>query len=207
MNIRVRLSAQETRARIIDVAEEHFRRVGYAKTAVADLADVLGMSSANIYRFFPTKSAINDAICRKLLAEGQALATRIVNGTGTASERLQRFIGEVHSYNKSRYTEEHRIHEMVAIAMSENWPAIDEHCHEVCQMLAVLIAEGQASGEFASIDVAETSHIVFSCCCSLFHPTMIAECADKDQAVTAAQMSRFILRALGNSAPDTSRKV
>ena len=38
MNIRSRLSSDETRLRIMEVAEEHFRRIGYAKTAVADIA-------------------------------------------------------------------------------------------------------------------------------------------------------------------------
>lgn len=42
-----------SRERILDVAEEHFRRIGYQKTSVADIASCLGMSSANIYRFFP----------------------------------------------------------------------------------------------------------------------------------------------------------
>jgi AcrR family transcriptional regulator len=34
----------EVRARILDVAEEHFRRVGHRKTSVADIASELGMS-------------------------------------------------------------------------------------------------------------------------------------------------------------------
>jgi len=44
---------EETRARILKVAEEHFRRIGYHKTSVADIASELGMSPANVYRFFP----------------------------------------------------------------------------------------------------------------------------------------------------------
>jgi AcrR family transcriptional regulator len=35
--------------------------MGYQKTAVADIARELGMSPANVYRFFPSKSAINEA--------------------------------------------------------------------------------------------------------------------------------------------------
>jgi AcrR family transcriptional regulator len=58
MNIRQRISAEDMRERILVVAEEHFRRVGYGKTAVADIAGALGMSPANIYRFFSSKSAI-----------------------------------------------------------------------------------------------------------------------------------------------------
>ena len=47
------------RERILDVAEEHFRHIGFQKTTVADIAKCLGMSSANEYRFFPSRMAIN----------------------------------------------------------------------------------------------------------------------------------------------------
>ena len=50
-------SAEATREQILDVAEELFHRIGYAKTTIADIAQEMGMSSANVYRFFPSKSA------------------------------------------------------------------------------------------------------------------------------------------------------
>ena len=55
MNCPVRMGTDpaEVRARILEVEEEHFRRVGYHKTSVADIACELGMSPANVYRFFP----------------------------------------------------------------------------------------------------------------------------------------------------------
>ena len=34
------------RERILDVAEEHFRRIGYQKTSVADIAFCLGIDNA-----------------------------------------------------------------------------------------------------------------------------------------------------------------
>jgi len=41
----------EVRARILEVAEGHFRRIGYHKTSVADISAELGMSPANVYPF------------------------------------------------------------------------------------------------------------------------------------------------------------
>jgi AcrR family transcriptional regulator len=51
--IRMRPDPDEVRARILEVAEEQFRRIGYHKTSVANIALELGMSRANVYRFFP----------------------------------------------------------------------------------------------------------------------------------------------------------
>ncbi|HET7714600.1 MAG TPA: TetR family transcriptional regulator, partial [Bauldia sp.] len=50
MSVAVRASPEETRARIVETAEGLFRRLGFAKTTVADIAAELGMSPANVYR-------------------------------------------------------------------------------------------------------------------------------------------------------------
>ena len=63
MNAQTKTKPDDTRARIIETAEALFRRLGFAKTAVADIAGELGMSPANVYRFFPSKNAIVEAIC------------------------------------------------------------------------------------------------------------------------------------------------
>ncbi len=36
-SVRTRTDPDEARARILEVAEEHFRRIGYHKTSVADI--------------------------------------------------------------------------------------------------------------------------------------------------------------------------
>ncbi|MGO6907884.1 helix-turn-helix domain-containing protein, partial [Rhizobium ruizarguesonis] len=46
------ITRQENVTRILDAAERLFRHYGYSKTTVADIARDLGMSPANIYRFF-----------------------------------------------------------------------------------------------------------------------------------------------------------
>jgi len=69
MNPLVKTKPEDTRARIMAAAEGLFRRLGFAKTAVADIAGELGMSPANVYRFFPSKNAIVEAICQRCLSE------------------------------------------------------------------------------------------------------------------------------------------
>ena len=54
--VNVKPKPEDTRARIMETAETLFRRLGYAKTTVADIASELGMSPANVYRFFPSKN-------------------------------------------------------------------------------------------------------------------------------------------------------
>ena len=55
---RKRLTRDETRERFMIKADELFRQFGFGKTTVADITRELGMSPANIYKFFPSKDAI-----------------------------------------------------------------------------------------------------------------------------------------------------
>src|SRR5215216_1337574 len=88
MNRPVRTGADpdEARARILEVAEEHFRRIGYHKTSMADIASELGMSPANVYRFFSSRDAINESICGRVLNEVADIASVIGSRDGLGAK-------------------------------------------------------------------------------------------------------------------------
>src|SRR6266567_1907494 len=100
MNPQVRSKPDDTRARIMDTAETLFRRLGYAKTAVADIAAELEMSPANVYRFFPSKTAIVEAICRHCLKDVEDQAWKVARSKAPAAERMERLILEILAYHK-----------------------------------------------------------------------------------------------------------
>jgi AcrR family transcriptional regulator len=189
-------AAEDTKARIMEVAEEHFRRVGYAKTAVADIAGALGMSPANVYRYFPSKLAINEAICSKLMETLQHAVRSIAQGPGKASQRIEAMILAIHRTNKAMLIEERRIFDMVEVAMAENWGAIEAHCDCMRSLFAAVVADGAATGEFGATDAAEAGRFVFNASVGLFHPTLLSQCADHDLESEAKTLIRYILRAL-----------
>src|SRR6059036_2847001 len=100
MNPQVKLRPDDTRARIMETADALFRRMGFAKTAVADIASDLGMSPANVYRFFPSKNAIVEAICRRCLSEVENRAWLVARSKAPAGQRLERLVLEILAYHK-----------------------------------------------------------------------------------------------------------
>ena len=84
MNPQVKTKPEDTKARIVEAAEALFRQIGFAKTTVADIAAELAMSPANVYRFFPSKDAIVEAICRRCLAEVEEQAWQIARSKAPA---------------------------------------------------------------------------------------------------------------------------
>src|SRR5687767_7544667 len=100
MNPQLKTRPDDTRARIMETAETLFRRMGYAKTTVADIASELGMSPANIYRFFPSKTAIVQAMCQRCLSELEEKVWAVARSRDPASQRLERLELEILAYHK-----------------------------------------------------------------------------------------------------------
>src|ERR1043165_5323581 len=98
MNPQLKTRPDDTRARIMETAETLFRRLGFAKTTVADIASELGMSPANVYRFFPSKNAIVQAICQRCLAELEAKIWAVARSREPAPARLERLVLEALAY-------------------------------------------------------------------------------------------------------------
>src|SRR5437660_11927564 len=111
----------DTRERILVVAERLFREIGYQKTTVADIAKVLRMSPANVYRFFDSKKSINAGVARRLMGEVEQASRAIAARRGSAVDLLRELLTTVHRMNSDRYVRDSKMHEMVAVAMEENW--------------------------------------------------------------------------------------
>src|SRR5262249_15879744 len=142
MNTVVKARPDDTRARIIETAEALFRRLGYAKTAVADIASELGMSPANVYRFFPSKAAIVEAICERCLAELHDKAWAVTRSRAPASTRIERLVLETLTYHKENLLTEQRVHDMVVVAIEQNWDAIKIHKETLRGMIEMIIRDG-----------------------------------------------------------------
>src|ERR1700735_42405 len=102
----------DTRERILVVAERLFREIGYQKTTVADIAKVLRMSPANVYRFFDSKKAIHEGVARGWMPEVEVAAHPIAARRGPAASRLRELITSIHRMNTESYVGDSKLHEM-----------------------------------------------------------------------------------------------
>ena len=191
----------EARARILEAAEEQFCRVGYHRTSVADIAAKLGMSPANIYRFFPSRDAINESICGRVLNEAADIASAIARTNVPAMEKLDRLLTAVHRHNKMTLVEEKHMHDLIVVAMQENWTIIKAHVEPMVAIFEAIIREGIEAGEFEVEDAAVAARAVKSAFTSFFHPILIEHCVrhGEDTEADLRDQIRFILKALGKS--------
>ena len=185
----------DTRDRILEVAERLFRQIGYQKTTVGDIAKELRMSPANVYRFFESKKAIHQAVARSLMGEVELEAQRIVARPGPVPERFRELLTTIHRMNSERYVGDNKLHEMVAIAMEEDWDVCVNHMECIAGVIGQMIAQGVASGEFEAPDLQLASLCACTAMMRFFHPQMIAQCATKP-GPTIDQMIDFVIAGL-----------
>ena len=192
----------DVRERILVTAERLFREIGYQKTTVADIAKALQMSPANIYRFFDSKKSINAGVARRLMGQVEEVSKSIASSQGNAAARLRELLTTVHRMNSDRYVGDSKMHDMVAVAMEENWDVCKAHMEGIIGDIANVIASGVASGEFHTRDAGVAAMCTCGAMVRFFHPQLIAESAGKPGA-TLDQMIDFVIAALRQ--PDLAR--
>lgn len=193
---RPKTDPDEVRDRILETAEALFRRVGFQKTAVADIAGELGMSAANVYRYFPSKGAINECICARVLEDAIEVAFQTARSKGTPAERLERLLVEMHRHTRTTMLHEKRMHDMVAVAIEEHWENIEAYTRRLVTIVEGLIREGVEAGEFKVEDPQRAAECVKGAYGMLLHPAMIEQCIEDDLDTRSRALARFLVRSL-----------
>jgi AcrR family transcriptional regulator len=198
MNAQPRPTPDDTRARIIEAADSLFRRLGFAKTAVADIAAELGMSPANVYRFFSSKNAIVEAICQRYLGEIEAGAWAVLHAKASAAARIERLFLEILAYHSKNFIDEKRVHDIVLVAIEHSWTAIAAHKDVIGTILERMVRDGVETGEFETADPRETADLMLRSMMCFTHPILIGQCMDEGEDLEAAARAsvRFLLRAI-----------
>lgn len=198
MNASPQTKPDDTRARIMDVAEELFRRLGFAKTAVADIAGELRMSPANVYRFFPSKNAIVEAICQRCLGELEDRAWAIARSPGSAAERLERLVIEILKYHKDNHLTDQRVNDMVLAAIELSWIAIRAHKEHIRMVVEAVLRDGIEAGELERVDARETARLMMISLVNFCHPVLVAQSLQDEQDLEgdARAVVRLLLRAI-----------
>ena len=185
----------DVRERILVTAERLFREIGYQKTTVADIAKTLRMSPANVYRFFESKKAINVGVARRLMGQVERESQAIAKAPGSPTQRMRGLLTSINRMNADRYVADAKMHEMVAFAMEENWDVCRTHIDCITGVIAKVIADGVAAGEFQVPDVNLAAVCTCTAMVRFFHPQLIAEGANKPSP-TLDQMIDFVIRGL-----------
>ncbi|GAT35343.1 DNA-binding transcriptional regulator, AcrR family [Terrimicrobium sacchariphilum] len=188
-------------------ADQLFRQYGFMKTTVADIADELQMSTANIYKFFPSRNAILESCAERNIATLKAKLAGIVAIGGGSMDRLSQCVLSIFDFHKELLQNERQIFKLVVTAVEEGWPCIRDYDTFLQETFRQLIVQGVETGEFRQTDAAETAQAVLDCLSIALHPHIrYGHVHDSNEESVRAQL-RFVAKALRRSEETTAQSL
>ncbi len=190
---------ESTEARLLEIARVHLRRFGAARTTVVGVAAEAGMTHANVYRYFASKTALFEEITAAWLRPLEARLQEAADGADPAYDKLERMLLAVHRVYRETLETEPALFDLLIDALAKERPSVRKHRSRVQSDIQRVYEEGVASGAFAMTDRRRAMALIFDAAHRFIHP--VAMQLDKDVA-SSALASRFeriltiVLRAL-----------
>ncbi|GAB2820602.1 TetR family transcriptional regulator [Lentzea nigeriaca] len=163
---------------ILVATEEVLRRYGPAKATVVDVAKALGVSHGSVYRHFPTKAALREAVTRRWLdAQHVAMEPTFDQGL-TAAEMLRAWLQKLFDRKKLSHVDEPELFATYLVLVRESRAIPEYHVEHLVGQLARIISAGVETHEFVTDDVNATAQAVWDATDRFHHPAHAQEWGD-----------------------------
>jgi AcrR family transcriptional regulator len=131
-----------TREEILQAAEDVLRRYGPAKANVVDVARALNVSHGSVYRHFPSKAALREAVAERFLREMSAPLEEIVDDP-------RRWFDTLIATKRKRASEDPELFATYVALAAESGDVIKRHVdHLIAQLTAIVGDERTARAMF-----------------------------------------------------------
>ncbi|MGI5449658.1 TetR family transcriptional regulator [Streptomyces sp. CA-243310] len=151
-----------TPERILETTEDVLRRFGPTKATVVDVARALGVSHGSVYRHFPSKAALREAVTDRWLAKSVAMLEEIASAPAeTAPSRLEAWLEALFEAKRKKAGADPELFATYTVLLAENSGVVDRHLSELIEQLVRIIADGVEAGTLAAPDVPAAARAVF----------------------------------------------
>lgn len=140
-----------TRERILETAEDVLRRYGPAKATVVDVARALDVSHGSVYRHFPSKAALRDAVVGLWLERARTPLDAVVAESGPAPKKLRRWFEQMRVAKRAHTQQDPEIFAAYLALANEARDVVQAYKARLAAGIAAIITEGVARGEFAPV--------------------------------------------------------
>ena len=170
----------ETRQAILEAAQRLFTRYGPMKTSVADIARDLGMSSANIYNFYPSRVAIMEAVgTQNLIALQQEITDEVARTPGDWARIKVLFVSTA-LHMHSKLNNEKDILQLQALVTKNRWQFVEDFLQFLQRTAESILTSAVRGGRLAHPDPTSATSALFDCMISAWDPILILKFRDED---------------------------
>ena len=164
---------------IVSATEEVLRRHGPEKTTVLDVARLLGVSHGSVYRHFPSKAALREAVIRRWLDRVRdELAAVVQDPELDPPDRLGGLLTTMFAVKWAKAREDPELFATYGILAADAREVVKGHVDALVDQAARIIADGIKSGAFPVKDAGSAARSVFDATARFHNPRHAAEWSD-----------------------------
>nr|WP_043702230.1 TetR family transcriptional regulator [Methylobacterium sp. 4-46] len=185
------------------MASEHLRRLGHRQVTVVGVAAEAGMTHANVYRYFPSKTALVDAVAGRWLREVETELAAIADAPDPADDKLERLLLALSTLQREVLAKDPHLFAVHLDATVESRPITRRHRGRLRLLVERVVDEGIAGGAFHLRDRERALAFVFDASHRFTHPASIQLDAEVPRDLIEARFGaviRAILRVLRTGA-------
>ena len=154
----------------------------------------LGVSHASVYRYFPSKSALRDAVVQQWLEVMMPPLEAVAAEKGPAPERLRRWLDLFIAAKRKRATEDPELFAAYHQLACQARELVGAHIDALAHQAARVIADGVAQGEFACADPIAAGRAILYATCRFHNPAHAAEWTDPGIDARLDEVWHLLLR-------------
>jgi AcrR family transcriptional regulator len=195
--------AEPADIRLLAVAADHLKRDGARNVTLVSIAEAAGMTHANVYRYFPSKAALIDAVAGRWLKGLEALIAEIADAPDPADDKLERLIQALARAHRDLLAENRNLFDVYCAATETSRALVRKHRARLRQLIERVIDEGIATGKFDPLDRDRALAFVGDAAHRFINPLAVRLDADMPRDIAETRLAaiiRVILRALANGA-------
>jgi AcrR family transcriptional regulator len=158
------------RDKILDTTEAVLRRHGPGKTTVLDVSRALGVSHGTVYRHFPSKATLVEAVTERWLAQVIAPLATIAEGTGPALQRMRSWFDALTATKRQLASDDPEMFDTYVDLMEQAPQMVERHTGALLEQLTAIVASGARRGEISCSDPERTARAAFHAMSRFHHP-------------------------------------
>jgi AcrR family transcriptional regulator len=162
---------------MVVTAEQVLRRFGPEKTSVVDVARALNVSHGTIYRHFPSKAALREAVAKRWLHSISESLKISFKQDSSPSERLRLWIENLIQLKRTKVQEDPELFSMYTTLVEESVEAVNAHITELIGQIIPIIEDGMEKQAFKPGDALAMASGVFIATAKFHHPAHAKEWA------------------------------
>ncbi|UOY90976.1 TetR family transcriptional regulator [Ectobacillus sp. JY-23] len=164
-----------TKEMILDTTEQVLRRFGLEKATVVDVARALNVSHGTVYRHFPSKSALREAVAKRWLERISSATAAVCDETEDPKEHLHNWFENLITLKRNKALEDPEMFAVYHALSEESVEVIRAHIEELILQVTEIVEKGMKTGQFKQGQAHTVASAVFYATARFHHPALAKE--------------------------------